>query len=190
MNVEVIAIGTELLLGQIVNTNLATIGRALAEAGLDTYRQVVVGDNLERLSEAIREGLAQSDAIILTGGIGPTQDDITREGICEATGLEMAYDEEYATHLEEWWAARGREMPTTNYKQAEHPGGASLIPNPKGTAPGLDIDFERQADLRVARRAGRDGHDAGRARHPGPHRLRWRRCGCAEEPGIALVRDV
>ena len=67
MNVEVIAIGTELLLGQIVNTNLATIGQALAEAGLDTHRQVVVGDNLDRLSEAIREGLAQSDAIILTG---------------------------------------------------------------------------------------------------------------------------
>lgn len=142
MNVEVIAIGTELLLGQIVNTNLATIGQALAEAGLDTYRQVVVGDNLDRLAEAIREGLAQSDAIILTGGIGPTQDDITREGICQATGLAMAYDEEYATHLEEWWAARGREMPATNYKQAEHPAGAELIPNPKGTAPGLDIDFE------------------------------------------------
>ena len=140
MNVEVIAIGTELLLGQIVNTNLATIGRALAEAGLDTYRQVVVGDNLDRLSEAIREGLSQSDAIILTGGIGPTQDDITREGICAATGLAMDYSEEYAGELEEWWAARGREMPTTNYKQAEHPAGAVLINNPKGTAPGLDID--------------------------------------------------
>ena len=142
MNVEVIAIGTELLLGQIVNTNLATIGRALAEAGLDTYRQVVVGDNLDRLSEAIREGLTQSDAIILTGGIGPTQDDITREGICAATGLEMDYSEEFATHLEEWWASRGREMPATNYKQAEHPAGAVLISNPKGTAPGLDIEFE------------------------------------------------
>jgi nicotinamide-nucleotide amidase len=142
MNVEVIAIGTELLLGQIVNTNLATIGQALAEAGLDTYRQVVVGDNLERLSEAIREGLAQSDALILTGGIGPTQDDITREGICAATGLEMDYSEAYAAGLEEWWAARGRRMPATNYKQAEHPAGAVLIDNPKGTAPGLDIDVD------------------------------------------------
>jgi nicotinamide-nucleotide amidase len=140
MNVEVIAVGTELLLGQIVNTNLATIGRALAEAGLDTYRQVVVGDNLDRLAEAIREGLDQSDAIILTGGIGPTQDDITREGICAATGLEMAFSEEHAAHLEAWWASRGREMPATNYKQAEHPAGAVLIPNSKGTAPGLDID--------------------------------------------------
>lgn len=142
MNVEVIAIGTELLLGQIINTNLATIGRALAEAGLDTYRQVVVGDNLDRLSEAIREGLSQSDAIILTGGIGPTQDDITREGICAATGLKMDYSEEYAGELEEWWATRGREMPATNYKQAEHPTGAVLIDNPKGTAPGLDVDVD------------------------------------------------
>lgn len=142
MNVEVIAIGTELLLGQIVNTNLATIGRALAEAGLDTYRQVVVGDNLDRLAEAIREGLTQADAIILTGGIGPTQDDITREGICAATGLEMNYSEEYASHLEEWWAARGREMPATNYKQAEYPAGAVMIPNAKGTAPGLDLDVD------------------------------------------------
>ncbi len=139
MNVEVIAVGTELLLGQIVNTNLATIGEALAEAGLDTYRQVVVGDNLERLSQAIRQALDESDAVILTGGIGPTQDDITREGICAATDLEMAYSDEWAAYLEEWWARRGREMPPNNLKQAEHPAGAVLIPNPKGTAPGLDL---------------------------------------------------
>ena len=119
MNVEVIAVGTELLLGQIINTNLATIGRALADAGLDTYRQVVMGDNLERLSQAIRQGLEVSDALILTGGIGPTQDDITREGICAATGLEMEYSEEWATRLEEWWAARSREM--------VHPSGVTAL---------------------------------------------------------------
>ncbi|MBT8217403.1 MAG: competence/damage-inducible protein A [Acidimicrobiia bacterium] len=139
MNVSVIAVGTELLLGQIINTNLATIGRALAEAGLDTYRQVVVGDNLARLAEAIDEALQDADAVIMTGGIGPTQDDITREAICAATGLGMAYSSEYAAHLEGWWASRGREMPETNYKQAEHPEGAVLIPNAKGTAPGLDL---------------------------------------------------
>ncbi len=140
MNVEVIAVGTELLLGQIINTNLATIGEALAEAGLNTYRQVVVGDNLERLSQAIRQALDESDAVILTGGIGPTPDDITREGICVATGLAMDYSSEWAAHLEAWWAGRGREMPPNNYQQAEHPEGAVLIPNPKGTAPGLDLD--------------------------------------------------
>ena len=141
LGVEVIAVGTELLLGQIVNTNLATIGMALAEAGLDSYRQVVVGDNLERLAAEIKASLSRADAVILTGGIGPTQDDLTREGICAATGLEMAYSEEYARHLEGWWASRGREMPATNYKQAEHPAGARLIDNKKGTAPGLDVDL-------------------------------------------------
>ena len=139
--VEVIAVGTELLLGQIVNTNLATIGAALAEAGLDSYHQVVVGDNLERLAAEISASLERTDAVILTGGIGPTQDDLTREGICAATGLEMTYSEEYARHLEDWWASRGREMPATNYKQAEHPAGARLIENKKGTAPGLDTDL-------------------------------------------------
>jgi len=141
LGVEVIAVGTELLLGQIVNTNFATIGAALAEAGLDSYHQVVVGDNLERLAAEISASLERADAVILTGGIGPTQDDLTREGICAATGLEMTYSEEYARHLEDWWASRGREMPATNYKQAEHPAGARLIENRKGTAPGLDIDL-------------------------------------------------
>ena len=141
LGVEVIAVGTELLLGQIVNTNLATIGAALAEAGLDSYHQVVVGDNLERLATQISASLERADAVILTGGIGPTQDDLTREGICAAAGLEMTYSEEYARHLEDWWASRGREMPATNYKQAEHPAGARLIENKKGTAPGLDIDL-------------------------------------------------
>lgn len=139
MNVEVIAVGTELLLGQIINTNLATIGQALAEAGVDTYRQVVVGDNLERLAQAISQALDEADAVILTGGIGPTQDDITREGICAAAGLEMDYSDEYAAHLERWWESRGREMPATNYRQAEFPTGATLIPNAKGTAPGIDL---------------------------------------------------
>ena len=140
LGVEVIAVGTELLLGQIVNTNLATIGSALAEAGLDSYRRLVVGDNLDRLAAEIQSSLAGADAVILTGGIGPTQDDLTREGICAATGLEMEYSEEYAKHLETWWASRGRDMPATNYKQAEHPAGAKLIENKKGTAPGLDLD--------------------------------------------------
>lgn len=139
--VEVIAVGTELLLGQVVNTNFATIGSALAEAGIDSYRQVVVGDNLDRLSAEIATSLERAEAVILTGGIGPTQDDITREGICAAAGLAMEYSEDYARHLEGWWASRGREMPATNYKQAEYPAGARLIDNKKGTAPGLDIDL-------------------------------------------------
>ena len=96
MNVSVLAVGTELLLGQIVNANAATIGERLAGAGLDTYRQTVVGDNLERIATAVREALSRADAVVITGGIGPTQDDLTREALCAATGRAMVFDDGYA----------------------------------------------------------------------------------------------
>jgi len=139
VRVEVLAVGTELLLGQIVNSNAAQIGERLADAGLTHTHQVVVGDNLGRIADAIRTATERADALIITGGIGPTQDDITREAICEAGGLSMEFSEVYAAQLAEWWARRGREMPETNLKQAEHPAGAELIPNPKGTAPGVKV---------------------------------------------------
>ncbi len=142
MRVDVLAVGTELLLGQIVNTNAAEIGSRLALAGLDHFHQAVVGDNLERVADAIRAAVARSDALIITGGIGPTPDDITRESICAAAGVEMAFSEEYADHLRGWWVRRGRDMPATNLRQAEHPAGATLIDNPKGTAPGLRLRIE------------------------------------------------
>jgi nicotinamide-nucleotide amidase len=138
--VEVVAVGTELLLGQIVNSNAATIGAALAEKGLDAHYQQVVGDNLERVASTIRTAIDRSDAVIITGGIGPTQDDLTREAVCLATGLEMAYSEDYADVLRDWWQRRGRVMPESNLKQAQHPDGATLLDNPRGTAPGLEID--------------------------------------------------
>jgi nicotinamide-nucleotide amidase len=137
--VEVVAVGTELLLGQIVNGNAAFIGSVLAERGLDSHYQQVVGDNLERTTAALTLALARSDAVIVTGGIGPTQDDLTREAVCAATGLPMAFSEEYAARLREWWSGRGRVMPESNLRQAEHPAGAELLPNPKGTAPGLAL---------------------------------------------------
>lgn len=142
MIVEVIAVGTELLLGQITNTNASTIGSALAEQGFDAHFQQVVGDNEARVAKSIRVAVERSDAVIITGGIGPTQDDLTREAVCLATGLEMEFSDEYADHLREWWERRGREMPESNLQQAEHPAGAELLPNPKGTAPGLMIDHE------------------------------------------------
>lgn len=142
MIVEVIAVGTELLLGQIVNSNTSTMGAALAERGFDAHFQQTVGDNLDRIASAIVIALARSDAVIMTGGIGPTQDDITREAVCAATGLEMVFSEEYAEHLREWWAKRGREMPQSNLRQAYHPEGAELLPNPRGTAPGLAVHHE------------------------------------------------
>jgi nicotinamide-nucleotide amidase len=140
--VEVIAVGTELLLGQIVNSNAAYIGSKLAERGIDANNQQVVGDNLRRVSDSIRLALSRSDAVIITGGIGPTQDDLTREAVCEATGLEMHFSEDYAMHLRNWWAARGRPMPESNLKQAQYPEGAELLMNPRGTAPGLAIPFD------------------------------------------------
>jgi nicotinamide-nucleotide amidase len=140
--VEVIAVGTELLLGQIVNGNAAFIGAALADRGLDAHYQQVVGDNLERVAAALTQALGRSDAVIVTGGIGPTQDDLTREAVCLATGLGMAYSVEYAEHLRGWWSARGRAMPESNLRQAQHPEGAELLVNPKGTAPGLALRYQ------------------------------------------------
>jgi nicotinamide-nucleotide amidase len=137
VNVEVLAVGTELLLGQIINTNGAHIGGRLAEFGLGHYRQAVVGDNLERLTEAIRETAERTDALIITGGLGPTQDDLTREAMCGAAGVEMRHSEEYEDQLREMWARRGRQMPASNLRQAQFPDGAEMLPNHKGTAPGL-----------------------------------------------------
>jgi nicotinamide-nucleotide amidase len=137
--VETLAVGTELLLGQIVNTNATEIAVRLADAGLDHHHQGVVGDNLERVADAIRHAVGRADALIITGGIGPTQDDLTREAICAAAGVPMAYDEAYARRLRDWWARRGRRMPDSNLRQAQHPEGAELIENRKGTAPGLEL---------------------------------------------------
>ena len=142
MIVEVIAVGTELLLGQIINTNLAHIGGRIADLGLDAHYQQTVGDNLGRMEAAIVTALDRADAVIITGGIGPTQDDITREAICAATGRQMAFSDEYADALRERFARWGREMPESNLRQAEYPEGADLLPNPKGTAPGLAIEHE------------------------------------------------
>ncbi len=137
MIVEVLAVGTELLLGQIVNSNAATIGGRLAEAGLDHYHQGVVGDNVERIVAAIRLATSRADALIITGGIGPTQDDLTREALCAAAGVPMAFSDEQAAALRRRWAERGREMPESNLRQAQYPEGAVLLANPKGTAPGI-----------------------------------------------------
>jgi len=137
MIVEVIAIGTELLLGQIVNSNAARIGERLADAGLDHYRQVVVGDNEERIAEAVLAACGRSDAVIVTGGLGPTRDDLTREALAGAAGVPLIFDEAQARRLRERWERNGRVMPESNLQQAERPEGAEMVPNPKGTAPGI-----------------------------------------------------
>lgn len=137
MRCEVLAIGTELLLGQVVDTNSAWIGEQLALAGIDSHLQVKVGDNQTRIVTAIRQALARSDAVICCGGLGPTQDDITREAIAEVLGVPLELDDAVAARIEELFSSRGRTMALNNLRQAEVPSGATVIPQVRGTAPGL-----------------------------------------------------
>jgi nicotinamide-nucleotide amidase len=140
--VEVIAVGTELLLGQIVNTNAGFIGSMLAERGFDAHFHQTVGDNLERMVEAIDTASRRADAVIITGGIGPTQDDITREALAAATGRELVFNDDYADRLRKWWSSRGATMPENNLRQATHPAGSELMINPRGSAPGIALEHE------------------------------------------------
>ena len=137
MRCEVLAIGTELLLGQVADTNSSWIGEQLAGAGIDCYFQAKVGDNQPRIVTAIRQALARSDAVVLCGGLGPTQDDITRESIAEVLGVPLELDEEIAGRIEGMFSTRGRGMALNNLRQAEVPKGATVIPQVRGTAPGL-----------------------------------------------------
>jgi len=140
MQIEVLAVGSELLLGQIVDTNSARIGQSLAASGIASYRQVRVGDNHERIVEALREALDRSDGVIVCGGLGPTQDDITREAIAEVAGVDLVLDEQVREVIEELFSRRGRHMTANNLSQAMVPRGARTIPQRKGTAPGLIVE--------------------------------------------------
>lgn len=137
MRCDVVAVGTELLLGQIVDTNSAWMGEHLAMAGIDSCLQVKVGDNLSRIVAAIRRTLADADAVIVCGGLGPTHDDITREAIAEVMGVELEFDDEVGARIAEMFESRGRRMPENNMRQAMVPRGASVIAQRRGTAPGL-----------------------------------------------------
>lgn len=142
MIVEVLAIGTELLLGQIVNSNATRIGERLADAGLDHFQQTVVGDNEARIAAAITDACSRADALIITGGLGPTKDDLTREAMAEAAGVDMIFDADQEDQLRERWTRSGRVMPESNLQQAERPKGCVLIENPKGTAPGIRCEID------------------------------------------------
>jgi nicotinamide-nucleotide amidase len=137
MRCEVIAIGTELLLGIIVDSNSAWIGEQLALAGIDCYYQTKVGDNFGRIEASIRQALERSDAVICCGGLGPTQDDITRDVIARVMGVEMRRDAAIADKIRMIFESRGRVMTTNNLRQADIPAGASPIAQMPGTAAGL-----------------------------------------------------
>lgn len=137
MNCEVVAIGTELLLGQIVDTNSSWIGEQLAMVGIDSHHQTKVGDNHDRMVAVLRQALERSDAVICCGGLGPTQDDITRGAIAEVMGVELVRDDAIVERIEAMFSGRGRPMPENNLLQADVPVGASINPAMPGTAPGL-----------------------------------------------------
>ena len=137
---EILCVGTELLLGDIVNTNASYISRRLAALGIPVYRQAVVGDNPERMRQAIAESFSRSDCLILTGGLGPTCDDITKEMVAECLGLELELNEEALERMKAYFSSTGRTMTKNNEKQAMAPRGARVLQNDSGTAPGFVIE--------------------------------------------------
>lgn len=141
MIVELISVGTELLLGNIVNTNARYLSERCALLGLSVYYQSTVGDNEERMTEVIRTAFSRSDIVILNGGLGPTEDDITKEVCAKVMGFDLAEDPFVRADMEKWYKQRGREeIPESNWKQALVPVGAVVLKNSNGTAPGLVIE--------------------------------------------------
>ena len=142
MIVEILAVGTELLLGDIVNSNAAVIGHRLGEEGFDIHYQVVVGDNLARVVEALRTAAGRSDAVVITGGIGPTQDDLTREALCALAGVAMTRDEAHASWIDTRIRAQGRDPSPSVLRMADLPAGAEGLPNVNGVALGVAIEHD------------------------------------------------
>ena len=142
MRAEIIAVGTELLLGQIVNTNAQYLSQKLSERAINVYNQSVVGDNVQRLSDAIKSAFSRSDMIIFTGGLGPTKDDLTKETIASYFGLKLVRDEESLTNIKERFALmrKGQPFPKSNEKQADMPEECIILHNDDGTAPGGIIE--------------------------------------------------
>lgn len=137
MVVELISVGTEILLGNIVNTNAAFLAEKCAGLGLSCYYQDVVGDNEERLSETIRLALSRADILLLSGGLGPTQDDLTKEVAAKVMGKPLYLHEKSKTAIQQYFERKGMEITDNNWKQAMVPEGCIVVDNPNGTAPGI-----------------------------------------------------
>jgi nicotinamide-nucleotide amidase len=173
MRAEIIAVGTELLLGEILDTNSQYLAQELTPLGIDLFFVTHVGDNLGRLTDTVRRGLGRSDLLVMTGGLGPTEDDLTREAVAAALGEPMHIVPELEQHLRTWFSRRNRPMPERNVKQATLIPSAQAVPNPIGTAPGWWVErdgrfiacmpgvphemrkmWEEQIEPRLAQRAG------------------------------------
>ena len=140
MTVELISVGTEILLGNIVNTNAAYLSEQCARLGLSCFYQTVVGDNEERLSSVFRTAFERSDVVILSGGLGPTQDDLTKETVAKVLGRQMILDEASKKSIQEYFTKRRIELTENNWKQAMVPEGAIVVANANGTAPGIIVE--------------------------------------------------
>ena len=140
MTAEILCVGTELLLGEIVNTDAAYLARRLAEYGIFLYRTTVIGDNAQRLREALAEAFGRADMVILTGGLGPTADDITKEVTAEYLGFELAEDAASLEAMKSFFTGIHKEITPNNYKQIMMPVGGTIFPNACGTAPGCAME--------------------------------------------------
>ena len=142
MTVEIICVGTEILLGNIVNTNAAYLAGKCADLGLVNYYQSVVGDNAERLTESLKLAAGRSDIVILSGGLGPTEDDLTKEVAAEFAGKALVMNEECRDRIRTYFEARKMDISENNWKQAMIPEDAVIFQNNNGTAPGMAIETE------------------------------------------------
>ncbi|MDO4564964.1 MAG: competence/damage-inducible protein A [Clostridia bacterium] len=147
MTAELICVGTELLMGQILNTNAQFISRELAPRGIDLYHQLVVGDNPKRLKEATLTALNRADILIFSGGLGPTPDDLTKETVCEAMGLPLVLFEGEWERIVRYFESKNRCPSINNKKQAMFPEGAKILDNPNGTAPGCILEKDGKAAI-------------------------------------------
>ncbi len=142
MKAEIISIGTELLLGTIVNTNAAYLAKKLSELGIDLYYQTTVGDNIQRLAESIKRSLGRSDIVVLSGGLGPTVDDITIEAVAKLAGRKLVMHDAILADIRAHFTTRGFAMPSGNERQAAIPEGAKWLKNKVGTAPGVILEYQ------------------------------------------------
>lgn len=144
MKAEIISVGTEILLGDIVNTNAQYLSKELASIGIEVFHEEVIGDNEDRLLEAIEHGFNRSDIIITTGGLGPTQDDLTKETACKYFGMDLVKHEESYEALKEYFSRMNRELTENNLKQVYFPKESIVLPNPNGTAPGAILEKDNK----------------------------------------------
>ena len=147
MIAEILSVGTELLMGQVLNSDAHYIAKSLAPSGIDLYHQTVVGDNPKRLKDAIALAFSRSDVVLFTGGLGPTDDDLTKETVAEAMGFRLEFYEDQWQILKDYFESKNRTIAPNNRKQVLFPRPCRILPNPNGTAPGCIMEKDGKAAI-------------------------------------------